>query len=106
MSSLHYETHRPDYSTVPADLEQKVCRCSGHKDGYMRAVIHPDMTYNYYDKNRPPVGGFEWWVCGTCLKPAPMNALNARLIRECEMCEDSYFVRFWPDRMNLCEGCE
>lgn len=77
-----------------------VCGC-GRRDYFTSPVnwVEGDEKFGRYKLN------FPWWVCGVCLKPAPMNALNARLIRECEMCEDAYFINHYPDRMNCCEAC-
>jgi len=85
-------THWPskaDYATVPARLADKVCGCRGERDGFTLQDI----------------GGFNWWVCGNCRKPAPLNALNARLIRECELCEGPYFIWKYPDRSDMCKPC-
>lgn len=73
---------------VPFKFQSKVCRCGSRPDGF---TLHPIP--------------FPWWVCANCLLPAPLNATNARLYRECEICEDYYWVSSMPDRMDLCKDC-
>jgi hypothetical protein len=91
---------RADYGFVPVEFANTVCRCLGE-----RRFVNPFNTVpGTYDMRSYPLL-FPWWVCAVCMRPAPLNALNARLIRECEACEEPYLVSVWPDNMNLCAFC-
>lgn len=95
----YYETMRPDYTKVPEQFRNLVCQCRGQ--AYTGTVnwSKDDPRWEQYPLK------FDWWVCAVCFKPASLNALNSRLIRECESCEEPYLIITWPDKMNLCEGC-
>jgi hypothetical protein len=91
---------RADFNRVPEQFRDKVCRCSGAK-----SYCNPTQALpGTYDLSKYPLE-FEWWVCSICLKPSSLNTLNARIFRECELCEEPYMVNVWPDTMNICQGC-
>lgn len=77
------------YGDVPAHLRDKVCGCDSRSDGFTAGHIP-----------------FPWYVHAACGKPAPLNAINAELIQECEFCETEYWIKKHPDRMGLCSSCE
>jgi len=95
-------------SVVPDAFLDRVCGCTGDRAGFTNPVNWRHLAA----KGEPWASAvkqytlkFDWWVCGKCYKPAPLNAINARLIRECEICEDDYLISTWPDKMDLCADC-
>lgn len=97
---------RADYDAVPASLRDEVCGCGG-RDSFTSPVNWPSGEgCEYWDELRARYRlKFDWWVCTKCLKPAPLNALNARLIRECAFCEEPYLIIEYPDKYDTCPGC-